>query len=473
MSQSRLLYSGHITKVKFSLSGTETARKDSYAPITSYDLFRNNMPYPNGVCDAHLGTADHSYRCQTCYNNKRACIGHEGNIPLNYPVWNILGLNEGRKWLKLICFNCGHPIIDESQYMRFARAKRLDEASKIARTGNKKCPTCKETHPIIKKDNNEPLALHAEFYEDKRQTQKYTLYPHTIFEILSRISDETVIKLGKSVVSHPRNFILYDIKVPSVSIRPDVRKIGGGRSTNDDLTTMMQIIIKKNDTMPTVIPADIDQKLDKNIWELNNSYYDFIKAGGDGSMNSIAMRLKGKQGRFRKNQMGKRARNMCRSTITGDPHIRIDEVGVPLTFARTIQFEEVVQEYNKKRLLGYVQNGRKKYPGATKIIKKSTGAEYDVDSAREVDLENGDTVLRDMIDGDPVNFNRQPSLMVSNISTHRAVVTLDPNIKTLLMNVTSCALYNADFNSSESNRRLPMKFMQILHGINSVNAYMI
>ena len=88
-------------------------------------------------------------------------------------------------------------------------------------------------------------------------------------------------------------------------------------------------------------------------------------------------------------------------------------------------------------------------------------------------LENGDTVLRDMIDGDPVNFNRQPSLMVSNISTHRAVVTLDPNIKTLLMNVTSCALYNADFNSSESNRRLPMKFMQILHGINSVNAYMI
>lgn len=438
MAQPQLLYSGRITKVKFNLSGTDTVRKDSYAPITSYDLFRNNTPYPGGVYDAHLGTTDHSYRCQTCYNNKRNCIGHEGNVPLNYPVWNSMSVNEGRKWLKLICFKCGHSILEDSIIMRFPRGKRLDEASKIARTSNKKCVYCKEVHPIIKRDVNEPLALYAEFYEDKRQTNKYIIYPHKVAEIFSRISDETVVKLGKNINSHPRNFILNDIKAPSVTIRPDVKKIGGGRSTNDDLTTMLQIIIKKNDAMPPVIPAEIDQKMDKAIWELNNSYFDFIKAGGDNAMNSLAMRLKGKSGRFRKNQMGKRARNMCRSTITGDPRIRIDEVGIPLTFARTIQYEEVVQEYNKKRLLGYVQNGRKKYPGATKIIKKSSGTEYDVDSAREIDLENGDIVLRDMIDGDPVNFNRQPSLMASNISTHRAKVTLDPNIKTLLMNVAAC-----------------------------------
>lgn len=442
---SQLLYTGRITKVKFNLSGTDAVRKDSYVPIKSYDLFRNNTPYPGGVYDAHLGTTDHSYRCQTCYNNKRSCIGHEGNIPLNYPVWNPMGVNEGRKWLKLICFKCGHSIIEESIYMRFPRSKRLDEASKLARTGNKKCPHCKEVHPIIKKDNNEPLALVAEIYEEKRQTAKWIIFPHKAAEILSRISDETVVKLGKNVNSHPRNFVLFDIKAPSVTIRPDVKKIGGGRSTNDDLTTMLQIIIKKNDTMPAVVPNEVDPKTAKMIWELNNSYYDFVKAGGEGAMTSLSMRLKGKGGRFRKNQLGKRARNMCRSTITGDPRIRIDEVGVPLTFARTIQYEEIVQEFNKKRLLGYVQNGRKKYPGATKIIKKSTGTEYDVDSAREIELENGDIVLRDMIDGDPVNFNRQPSLMVSNISTHKAKVTLDPDIKTLLMNVLACPLYNADF----------------------------
>ncbi|QYB17636.1 DNA-directed RNA polymerase subunit beta [Pacmanvirus S19] len=456
MATSQMLCSGRISKVRFNLSGTDTVKKDSYALITSYDLFRNNTPYNGGVYDAHLGTTDHSYKCQTCHNTKRNCLGHEGDITLNYPVWNPIAVNEGRKWLKVICFKCGHPIIEDVVFSRFPRGKRLDEAAKIAHsgTGNKKCIHCKEVHPIIKKDKkdaNEPLALTAEFYEEKRQTEKWIVYPHKALEVFSRISDETVVKLGKNVSSHPRNFVLTSIKVPPVTIRPDVKKMGGGRSTNDDLTTMLQIIIKKNDIMPSVIPADIDIKLEKSIFELNNSYFEFVKAGGPNAMNSLALRLKGKSGRFRKNQMGKRVRNMCRSTITGDPRIRIGEVGVPLTFARTIQYEETVQEYNKQRLLVYVQNGRKKYPGATKVIKKTSGTEYDVDSAREIDLENGDIVLRDMIDGDPVNFNRQPSLMVSNIATHRAKVITDPNIKTLLMNVIACAIYNADFDGDQMN----------------------
>ncbi len=440
MSQPQLLYRGRITKVRFSLSGTDTVRKDSYVPITSYDLFRNNTPYPGGVYDAHLGTTDHSYRCQTCYNTKRACIGHEGSIPLNYEVWSPLGVNEGRKWIRLICFKCGNPVIDPSQYSRLPRSKRLDEASKIARTGNKKCHYCKAIHPTIKKDPAEPLSLIAEVTDNGKLADRWKIYPHKAAEIFNKISDETVIRLGKQVDSHPRNFILKEIKVPPVTIRPDVKKIGGGRSTNDDLTTMLQVIIKKNDAMMSTIPADIDLKLEKSIYELNNAYYDFVKASGENSMNSIAQRLKGKQGRFRKNQMGKRVHNMCRSTITGDPTLAIDEVGVPLHFARTIQYEDTVQEYNKKIMLQYVMNGRKKYPGATKIIKKSSGAEYDIDSAREIEIENGDIIVRDMIDGDPVGFNRQPSLTASNISTHRARVTRDPRILTLRMNVIACPL---------------------------------
>lgn len=442
-----LTYNGRIAKVRFALSGNITAERDSVVPINSHDLFRNNMPYAGGVYDAHLGTTDYSYRCQTCFNSKRACTGHEGLITLNYPVWNPMGVTDAKKWLKLICFNCGDPIIPESQYMMFPRSKRLDEASKIARVGNKKCHQCRAVHPMVKKHPTEPLALYEEILEDKRQVDKKIIYPHQAAKIFSRITDDTIIKMGKSINSRPGDvFILYNIKVPSVIIRPDVKKMGGGgRSTNDDLTTMLQVIIKRNESMPSTIPDTIDMKLERAIFDLSNAYYDFVKASGENSINSLARRLKGKQGRFRKNQLGKRVRNMCRSTITGDPTIRIDQVGVPLSFARTIQYEEIVQEYNKKKLLRLVQNGRTRYPGATKIIKKSTGAEYDVDSIREIDLEIGDIVLRDMINGDPVNFNRQPSLMVSNISCHRAVITRDPKIKTLLMNVLVCPLYNADF----------------------------
>lgn len=469
-----MIYTSKITGVRFHMSGTEEARQDSSARITSPDLFRNQTPYPGGVYDAHTGTTDHSYRCQTCYNNKVLCLGHEGHIELNYPVWNPNGVTDGRKWLKLICFTCGHPIIADADFAKFPKSKRLDEASKIARTTNKKCVHCNTTHPIIKKDATEPLALVAEFYDSNKKLEtKEIIYPHKAAEVLSRISDDTVIKMGKHVNSHPKNFVVYAIKVPPVTIRPDVKKMGGGRSTNDDLTTSLQIMIKKSDAMPPVIPPVIDNKMEKAIFELNNAFYDFVKAGGDNAMNSISSRLKGKQGRFRKNQLGKRCHNMARSTIIGSTGIKIDEVGVPLVFARTIQYKETIQEYNKKQLLEYIQNGSKKYPGATKIIKKNSGKSYDVDSIRDIELENGDEVLRDMLDGDPVNFNRQPSLKISNISTHKAVIIRDPSIKTLVMNVIACTLYNADFNASESNRRLPIKFIRILNRANSVIVYQI
>jgi DNA-directed RNA polymerase II subunit RPB1 len=449
---SYFLYNSNITKIGFSLTGDESILQDSYVPIRSFDLFSNNKPYENGVYDAHLGTTDHSYKCQTCHNDKKSCLGHEGHIVLNYPVWNPFGIVDGRKWLKLICFECGHPIIKDDQYMHYPRKRRLDEASKIARGTNKKCVHCTTVHPIIKKKvKKEPLVLTAEILEDKKQIDKRILYPHICAQIFALITDETVEKLGKSIDSHPRHFILSNIRVPSVAIRPDVKKIGGGRSTNDELTTMLQVIIKKNEVISRNNNRDtIDQKAEKAIFELNNAYYDFVRAGGVNSMKSLAVRLKGKEGRFRKNQMGKHTRNMCRSTITGDPRIPIDGVGVPITFARIIQYEEVVQEFNKKRLLSYVMNGRSKYPGATKIIRKS-GGEYDVDTGRDKELEVGDIVLRDMINGDPVNFNRQPSLMPCSMCTHWAIIILDPSIKTLLMNVIVCALYNADFDGDQMN----------------------
>jgi DNA-directed RNA polymerase II subunit RPB1 len=439
MSRSRI-YNARINRVSFSLAGSKDVEKDSFINVQTYDLVRNNVPYPSGVNDAHMGTLDYLYKCQTCYGNKHGCLGHPGHIVMNYPVWNPMFIGEGRKWLKLICFKCGKPIIDLAPFMKTVREKILDEASRVARVGNKRCIHCKEIHPIVKKNLGiSPLALVAEIYDEKKQVEKWVIYPHKAGEILSRISDEDVVRLGKSISSHPRNIILHSIQVPPVTVRPDVKKIGGGRSTNDDLTTMLQIIIKKNETMPPVVPATIDPKLEKAIFDHNMAYYDFIKSGGEG-MTSLAHRLRGKTGRFRKYQMGKRVRNICRSTIAGDPRLRIDEVGVPLVFARTIQYEEIVQEYNKKQLLLYVQNGRKRYPGATKIIKKNSGAEHDVDSTREIELENGDIVLRDMLDGDPVNFNRQPSLTISNISTHRAKIILDPSIKTLLMNVSATPL---------------------------------
>lgn len=449
-----LAYSARIERVSFSLSGSEAAARESCVQVRTHDLFRDSQPYDGGVFDAHMGTTDHAYKCKTCQLSKRDCPGHFGHIQLNYPVWSPLAFAEIKKWVKLICFECGKPIIAATAYMRAHAKTRLEEASKIARAQIRKCVHCGVAHPIVKKDVTETLALVATFRDDN----KYYLYPHQVKKIFDRIGDSTVTQLGRPLSSHPRVFVLSAIRVPPVTMRPDVKKLGG-RSTYDDLTMMLQVIVKKSDALPAVEPEAIDNKLHKAIFELNSAYYDFIKASGDNAMQSIAMRLKGKQGRFRKNQMGKRVRNMCRSTITGDPKIQIGELGVPLVFARTIQIAEPVQEYNRARLLLYIRNGRSKYPGATSVIRGGAlsgagtyitgGIKYDVEHT--TDIQPGDIVLRDVIDGDIVSFNRQPSLCVSNIAAHRVKVIQNPRHLTITMNVIACALYNADFDGDQMN----------------------
>ena len=400
-----------------------------------------------------MGTTAHEYRCQTCHNTKKACLGHDGHIELNYPVWNPNGVKEATKWIKLICFTCGKIVLPKSDYEEIPRGKRLEEASKIARTSARDCTHCGVQHPLVKKDTVEPLKFIAEYYNGKTIDRKETLYPHIIKAILSRISPETISLMGKPITSPPSNFVMRSIPVPSVVIRPDVKKMGGGRSANDDFTMALQIMIAKSAHMPNIIPAVIDLKLEKAIYEINNAYYDFVKASGDNAMNSVSKRIKGKQGRLRKNLMGKRCRNMARSTIVNDISLMIDQVRVPLSFARTIQYEEIVQEYNRHILMEYIQNGSAKYPGASRIVKKNTKKSYNAEVFRDTALvlENGDTVYRDMVEDDPVPFNRQPSLKISNISTHRAVVCKNPNDKAIGVNVIDCALYNADFDGDQMN----------------------
>lgn len=443
------LFTSNIVGVKFQLTGSNTASEDSYGAITEHHQYRNNEPYPGGVYDAHLGTTDHAYRCQTCQGTKTECIGHEGHIKLNYPVWNPIAAEEGRKWLRLICFNCGKPTISSADYARYSKSNRLTEASKISNNSNRKCVHCGAVHPIIKHDRADLLVINAEFYEDKRLVTKQIIYPHIAEQVFERISDSTVIEMGKSPMSHPRNFILRVVKVPAVTIRPDVKKIGGGRSTNDDLTTMLQLLIKKNNDVPLVIPNELNNAFDRAVWELNSVYYDFVRGSKESTMVSLADRLKGKEGRLRKHQMGKRVFNMCRTTITGNPRIHIDELGVPMVFAKTIQMIEIVQPWNIARLSMYVANGRKRYPGASKVIKHATGVAYDTE--REIELAPGDIVYRDALDGEYWPFNRQPTLTISSIGAHRIKILQDDRIRTFNMNVIACSLYNADFDGDQMN----------------------
>lgn len=438
-----MLGTGKIASIRFSHASSEDVVNGSHAIITSPDLFRGSIPYAGGVYDSHMGTTGHDYNCATCGSNKSECKGHPGRIKCNQPIISPLAIMDVRRWCKVICFRCGEPIINLSS-IKSTKSGLLDAAAKYVGTTVRRCIKCSTPHPIIKKSPIEPLGIIATNPDDLKNP-KYELLPHIIKQIFGRVSDETVTKLGRSPMSHPIKYICSDIYVPPPLIRPDTKKIGGSRSANDDLTTMIQYMIKCNDQIPSTVPINYGPDYIKLIYNLQNAYNDFIKAKGESAPTNISKRIKGKTGRARKNQLGKRVFEIARSTIVGDPTLLIDELGVPLDFAKKLYVEEIVQEYNKSALLSFYLNGTKKYPGASKIIRR--GAEYNVDTIKDIELENGDIICRDLIDGDYVYFNRQPSLMASNISCMKVRVTRDPKNKTLMMNVLVCKLFNADFNN--------------------------
>jgi DNA-directed RNA polymerase beta' subunit len=445
-----MLGTSRIASVKFSHTSSKDIIEGSHALITSPDLFRGSIPYAGGVYDSHLGTTGHDYNCATCGANKSNCRGHTGHIKCNQPIMSPIAIMDIRRWCKVICFHCGESIVNLSS-IKSSKSGLLDATAKYVGTTVRRCVKCSTPHPIIKKSVTEPLGIIASNPEDLKNP-KYELLPHKIKQIFGRISAETVKAFGRHPTKgHPSRFILDAIGVPPVNIRPDTKKIGGSRSANDDLTAMIQIMLKCNDQIPATVPANYGPEYVKLIFNLQNAYNDFIKAKGESAPTSIAKRIKGKSGRARKNQLGKRVFKIARSTIVGDPTLAIDELAVPIDFAKKLFVEEVVQEYNKGVLLSFCLNGTKKYPGASKIIKK--GVEYNVDTIKDIELEPGDIVCRDLIDGDYVYFNRQPSLMASNISCMRARITRDPKNKTLMMNVIACKLFNADFRPLESTGR--------------------
>lgn len=121
---------------------------------------------------------------------------------------------------------------------------------------------------------------------------------------------------------------------------------------------------------------------------------------------------------------------------------------------QSLQIPETVHSFNKDKLNIYYMNKRNIYPGCSGVIINSNSdmpnkfhrIEY-LDPNYE--LQEGDVVLRDLIDGDYVGFNRQPSLLFGNISCHKVKVL--PKGYTFRLNVSACVIYNADFDGDQMN----------------------
>ncbi|XP_047128509.1 DNA-directed RNA polymerase I subunit RPA1 isoform X1 [Hydra vulgaris] len=244
-----------------------------------------------------------------------------------------------------------------------------------------------------------------------------------------------------------------------------------------------------------VIPGSSHKEQLQNAWEelqssVNTLMDNTLNKLDNKNIPGIRQLLEKKEGLFRKNMMGKRVNFACRSVISPDPFINMDEVGIPLVFAKKLTYVQPVTTWNLSKLKQMVINGPNKWPGATMVeyedgrktilsddeYERRAVAKQLLSSSHENNLKIGRTknyqskkVYRHLIDGDVLLLNRQPTLHRPSIMAHKAKVLT--NERTLRMHYANCKSYNADFDGDEMNAHFPQNELGRSEAYNLVSTH--
>ena len=471
-----------IIGIQFSILSAEEIRKNSVAEITSRDTYVNNKPVINGIFDPRMGVIEPGFICPTDGKNYMETPGYFGHIELAKPVFYIQYLNTIVKILRCVCIKCSKLLINKEKHknlLKLDSKSRWEQVfalcNKIKRCGEETECGCgcikpkkiyKETSTLATIyatwDNNEKIANEEGNVEDKINLR---LTPQFVLTIFKRICDEDINFMGFSHLwSKPSSMICQALPVPPPAVRPSVKHDAQQRS-EDDISHIIVCIIKANKALQEKIQQNAPSKIIDD-WHTVLQYYiatmidnnipgvAAVAQRSGRELKAIKQRLNGKGGRVRGNLMGKRVDQSARSVITPDAKLGIRQLGVPKKIAMNITSPTVVNSRNKSYLTKLVLNGPDVWPGAN-ILEKKNGDSVSLKyvDRNSLNLENGDIVHRHLFDGDPVLFNRQPTLHRMSMMCH--IVKVMREGSTFRMNVADTKPYNADFDGDEMNLHGP------------------
>ena len=241
--------------------------------------------------------------------------------------------------------------------------------------------------------------------------------------------------------SRPEWMIMTVLPVIPPDLRPLV-PLEGGRFATSDLNDLYRRVINRNNRLknllsqrtPEVIIRNEKRMLQEAVDALldNGRHGRAVTGAGNRALKSLSDMLKGKQGRFRQNLLGKRVDYSGRSVIVVGPELKINQCGLPKKMAM-ILFEPFIIRHLKNR--GYAHTVR----GAKKMIERGEPVVWDI--------------LEEVTKGHPVMLNRAPTL-------HRlSIQAFDPVLiegSALRIHPLVCTAYNADFDGDQMAVHVPL-----------------
>jgi DNA-directed RNA polymerase II subunit RPB1 len=468
-----------IVGIQFGVFSPDEIIRRSVCEVTTHSTQEGKI---GGLADPRMGVLENGKVCRSCGLNNHHCPGHFGHYKLARPVYYIQFYKMILKILRCVCIKCGKLLINKEAAKQLRRSKGenrwkfvLTACQEVSRCGEQTGDGCgaRQPHryhdeeicrivaewkglvgPEAAGEGGPAVAAAAGGGPAANGNIRRFLEPEYVYRLLRRISDEDVDFMGfNRMWCRPDWMMCSVLPVPPPQVRPSVLQDNNQRS-EDDLTQKLIDIIKTNATLNDKIAKGAKKKaidewtncLQYHVATLVDNDIPGVAQSAQRSgrpLKALQQRLGTKEGRIRNNLQGKRVEFSARSVITPDPNISVEELGVPQKIAMNLTFPERATEFNINRLYALVQNGPDKYPGA-KSIQRADGRMISLKhvNTASIQLYTGDIVNRHLLDGDPVLFNRQPSLHRMSMMCHRVRVL---PYSTFRLNVSVTKPYNADF----------------------------
>ena len=245
----------------------------------------------------------------------------------------------------------------------------------------------------------------------------------------------------KNRENRPEWMIMKVVPVIPPELRPLVPLDGGGFATSDLNDLYRRVIIRNNRLKrlmeikaPEVILRNEKRMLQESVDSLfdNTRKSSAVKTESNRPLKSLSDSLKGKQGRFRQNLLGKRVDYSARSVIVVGPELKLSECGIPKEMAAELYKPFVIRKLIERGIVKTVKS-------AKKIIDRKEPVVWDI--------------LENVIKGHPVLLNRAPTL-------HRlGIQAFQPKLiegKAIQLHPLVCTAFNADFDGDQMAVHLPL-----------------
>ena len=248
-------------------------------------------------------------------------------------------------------------------------------------------------------------------------------------------------------VNRPEWMIMKIIPVTPPELRPLV-PLDGGRFATSDLNDLYRRVIIRNNRLKRLVEIKAPEVILRNekrmLQEAVDSLFDnsrkssAVKSESNRPLKSLSDSLKGKQGRFRQNLLGKRVDYSARSVIVVGPELKMGECGLPKLMAAELYKPFIIRKLIERGIVKTVKS-------AKKIVDRREPVIWDI--------------LENVMKGHPVLLNRAPTL-------HRlGIQAFQPKLiegKAIQLHPLACTAFNADFDGDQMAVHLPLSNEAIL-----------